>query len=208
MKGRSAVRTTHAILMSLIKEDKIKVQKKHTQTHLLTVNNDNDFIKLHTQIDQLYNFTAEARKYMHRSNYHFYRTKPPLKYEGTNGLENSFRQLFNVMTQVLYSRISMASIGQESHNADWRVLDNQIKHVFYNLAFYNWDKNITKEAVDLYSENIKQFFQTLNKEKNKLVKIMEREQIDILDIHIEFGNKLLEIIDKFEKEYSHSYKHI
>ena len=207
MKGRSAVRTTHAILMSLIKEGKIKMQEKHIQTHLLTVNNDNDFIKLYTHIDELYKFTNESRKYIHRSNYQFYKTKPPLKYEGIDGFENSFRQLFYIMTQVLYDRIAMTSRGQETHTADWRLLDNEIKFVFYNLAFYNWDKNTTKQVVDLDSENIKQFFQTLNKEKNRLVKMMEREQIDRLNGYIEFGNKLLEIINKFKKEYSYSYKH-
>jgi hypothetical protein len=52
-----------------------------------------------------------------------------------------------------------------------------------------------------------QFFQTLNKHKNKFVKMMEREQIDRLNEYIEFGGKLLEIIDKFKKEYYTLYKH-
>jgi hypothetical protein len=210
MKGRSAVRTTHAILMSLKDEGKINQYEKHTQTHLLTVNEDNDFIKLYKRMEELYEFTNEARKYIHpmslRRFYKYYKTKPPLKYEGIDGFENSFRQLFNIITQVLYYRIGMTSRGQETHAADWRLLDTEIKYLFFNLAFYGWDKNTTKEVIDLSAQNIKQFFQTLNKEKNKLVKMMEREQIDRINDYIEFGDKLIEIIDKFKKDFSYAYK--
>jgi hypothetical protein len=213
MKGRSAVRTTHGILIKLIKEGKIKVQKKHIQTHLLTINDDNDFIKIYKQIDELYNFTNEASKYMHSkvalgffAKYH--KTKPPLKYEGINGLENSFRQLFNIMTQILDDQISETSRKQDAsvRDADHRLLDDNIKFVYSNLSFYSWDRKTTKEVVDFCSGNIKRFFQTANKDKNKLVKMMDRDEIDKINEYTEIGDKLIQIIDKFKREYSSVYE--
>jgi hypothetical protein len=54
MLGRSAVTTTHAILKDMIqdgKNGKLNVYKKNLQTHLLTINEDNEFNKI-------YNFLA------------------------------------------------------------------------------------------------------------------------------------------------------
>ena len=203
MKGRAAVRTTHGLLISLIKEGKIIMQKKHMQTHLLSINHENNFVKLSIMIEELYDFVNLNRVYFHGPSYFYYKTKPPLKYRGIDGFENSYRELFNIIIQVLASpHLALPEITAP----DWRLLGNKIKFLFLSLAFYDWDKITTKEVVDLTSKNIEQFFYTLNKEKSKLIKMMERDEIDRLNENIEFGKKLIELINKFKKEYSYIYR--
>lgn len=47
MLGKSAVTTTHAILKDMVNEGKLNVYKKNLQTHLLTINEKNEFNKIY-----------------------------------------------------------------------------------------------------------------------------------------------------------------
>jgi hypothetical protein len=53
MLGRSAVTTTHAILKDMIWVGKINIYKKNLQTHLLTINQGNDFNKIYFWLSRL-----------------------------------------------------------------------------------------------------------------------------------------------------------
>jgi ribosome-binding ATPase YchF (GTP1/OBG family) len=89
---------------------------------------------------------------------------------------------------------------------DWRLLDNKIQHVFFNLSFRGYDQYTTKEVVNISSAKIKQFFQDLKRKKNKRIKMTQREQIEGLNKYSEYGYKLLGIIDNFKKQYSWVYE--
>ncbi len=209
MKGRSSVNTTHAILINLINEDKINVYKKNIQTHLLTINEEDIFIKLYKQLDELYAFVNAARLNLRHlgSLKRFYKSKSSLKYHGIQGFENLFRQLFSIIFQILSLESLKSTKGQEATGlADWRILRDKINLLYFAMTYYKWDHETTNEVVDFCTENIKQYFQVLEKEKNGLVKIMKGEDIEFLNNDLEFGNQLIEIIDKFEKEYSHNYR--
>ena len=153
-------------------------------------------------------FTHEARRNIPWSHLKYYKTKPPMKYQGINGFENSFRQLFNIITQVLELQIPRTSRSREqedTQNSDWRLLDDKIKFIFFNLAYFDWSKDTTKEVVDFSSKNIQEFFENLGNHKAKLIKMMEANDIERIDKFLKFGNKLSEMIDKFKKEYSDYY---
>ena len=53
MIGRSAVTTTHAILKDIIRDGKINVYKKNLQTHLLTINEDNEFNRVNKEFSEI-----------------------------------------------------------------------------------------------------------------------------------------------------------
>jgi hypothetical protein len=56
MLGRSAVTTTHAILKDMIQEGKLNIYKKNLQTHLLTINEKNEFIKIFSWLLEIEKF--------------------------------------------------------------------------------------------------------------------------------------------------------
>lgn len=62
MKGRSAVTTTHAILKDLIREGAINVYKKNLQTHLLTINRENEFIWINNALADIYDFIERCER--------------------------------------------------------------------------------------------------------------------------------------------------
>ena len=66
MLGRSALTTTHAILKDMTRDGKLNVYKKNLQTHLLTVNEKNEFNQIISWLDKLESISEKIIKILNK----------------------------------------------------------------------------------------------------------------------------------------------
>jgi hypothetical protein len=208
MKGKSAVRTTHALLTSLIEvEKKINVNKVNIQTHLLSINEDNKFNKFHKLL-------SDIEVLIHRMEAGGFPTgvehnpdSDPIVNKGTStvilseddkqyrklsialqGLENSYRQSFFLILQILYNKIynSFRYYNQK----DWAILFRKLNILNVSLALYPWDQKTARENLAVSTKNIEKCLKDYNRYK-------------YVEDKTDLGDKLIQTIENFKTEFLH-----
>jgi hypothetical protein len=204
MKGKSAVRTTHALLTNLINvEKKINVHKVNIQTHLLTINEKNDFNKFHkllSDIERLISrmegqgfptgitqdpdgvpivITGTSTVFPDENDTQFRKLSTALQ-----GLQNSYRQAFFLIIQILYNKIYNSIHNQK----DRAILFRKLNYLNATLALYPWYEKTANEFLAIYTKNMEKYLRDYNRYK------YVKDKTDL-------GEKLIEAIENFKKEF-------
>jgi hypothetical protein len=184
MKGKSALTTTHALLTSLVNEGKINVYKVNVQTHLLSINEENKFNKLHKLlidiqklVDDMYPFMSLPYRRIHSAQ----NPKIEKLFLGLEGIENSYRQSFSLIIQILYNEARATAFPK-----DQPILFSILNSINLRFLLFRWNEKTTKEILGISSKNIEKCF----KDYNKYV-------ADKTDL----GDKLIETIENFRKQF-------
>lgn len=181
MKGRSSINTTHYILLTLIDNGKLNVNKINIQTHLLTINEKDEFMKFHKMLVDLDKLVNDMNGFILGSRLNQRDAKIRNLFVGLEGIENSYRQSFNVISQELFNRINSTASIRPFH-----PILNQILHTIDSkLSFCNWDKRTSNQILEFSAKNIEQRIKAYNKQ---------------VKVKTNVGDKLIKALEDFKKE--------
>lgn len=205
MKGKSAVTTTHALINALISEGKINVYKVNVQTHLLSINEDNQFNKFHKLISDMEDLIEESQDT--EAGFHGgieYKDKTPHSRddkdklvpiqtndnqltklrESMDGLENSYSQAFLLIIQALYP-----DVYYTFNDSDSNVLFKKLENLYFRIAITCYPGNqYANKFLELCIKNIEKNLKTYNKYKYS----KGREGT---------ADKIIETIENFRKQF-------
>jgi hypothetical protein len=211
MKGRSAVRTTHSIITMLFKKGKIKQEEKHAQTHLLTINENDEFNKFHkmlvdieTLVEDMRNFMmfkvddtgpqilpkngqlaelTELRMKEHEAKFRdvFRNPKIGKLFVGLEGIENSYRQSFALISLELYDELR----AHYDFGPFEPILRHILSNIYLRLAISKRDNKTSNQLLALSAKNIETGFKAYNNQ---------------VKIKTNLGERLIDTIENFRKE--------
>jgi len=203
MKGKSAVTTTHALLTSLIDEGKIKVDKINVQTHLLSINEHNEFNKFHKLLSEIEVLIYEMEQGLPDGLQYDPDGVPMVdKGKGTvildeddnqylklgtalDGINNSYRQAFFMMIQILYNEIYNKFINYDKER---RILLHKLDYLNRWLAENPWCRKFANQILEVSAKNIEKYLKDYNRYK------FTKDKTDL-------GDKLIEMIDKVKNQF-------
>lgn len=127
------------------------MQKKHAQTHLLTLNDKNEFIKLYKLISDVESLIIGLQTFSYDLEYCRSKIKDDNKFRklfmGLNGFENSFIELLGLILPILVRRIR----GLASTQRDYNILFHAFNTACYRLGPVIWGwRNIKANIRNLY----------------------------------------------------------
>jgi ribosomal protein L28 len=145
MLGRSALTTTHAILKDMIRDRKLNVYKKNLQTHLLTVNEKNEFNKIYISLSEIKSITDNLK--------HMVST-----YKQDLNLTENYNEQFVIPLAALLNRFLQRLLVKTNDSIqsdkDLKILHKKITELMLKLAQFQYDekytiKQLTQEVKDL-----------------------------------------------------------
>lgn len=211
MKGKSAVRTTHSIITNLIKEVKINVHKVNIQTHLLTINEDDEFNKFHKMLVDIETLVEDVRNFMmfkvddtgpqilpksgqlaqlanlkrkeHEAKFRDVLRNPKIGklFIGLEGIENSYTQSFALITLELYNEIR----AHVDFGPFEPILRSILSNIYLRLAISNRDNKTANQLLAFSVKNIETGFKGYNNQ---------------VKIKTNLGERLIDTIENFRKE--------
>jgi hypothetical protein len=211
MKGRSAVRITHSIITKLVKKGKINENKKHIQTHLLTINEDDEFNKFHKMLVDIETLVEDMRNFMmfkvdntgpqrvpknadvaqlsylrmreHEAKFRDVLRHPKIGklFVGLDGIENSYRQSIALIILELYDEIR-AHVDFEPYEP---ILRSILSSIYLRLAISKRDNKTSNQLLALSAKNIEAGFKAYNNQ---------------VKIKTNLGERLIDMIENFRKE--------
>ena len=192
MKGKSSINTTHYILLNLIDKGKLIKKETNPQTHLLTINEDDEFNKFHKMLINIQEIVDEMGNFIISNSTHSNDEKPKIKKKpkikeilsGLDGIENSYRQLIDTILIIIYDRIMIGSSSEIFAGFD-RILWNQLEAIHANNAYIPWDRGTLYKVILISGKNLETRF----KEYNDQVKVKSN-----------LGDSLIETLENFRKE--------
>jgi hypothetical protein len=133
MIGRSAVTTTHAILKEMIQEGKLNVYKKNLQTHLLTINEKNEFNKIKEDLTEIEKIIDNMDNTIEA----FYKKHPELKKRQRgklllDELRLNFENYLFIDTSIGFSKI-LNRINAIKSEKDSRILYDKLVNVITKM---------------------------------------------------------------------------
>lgn len=189
MKGRSSINTTHLILLHLIDNGKINKYEKNIQTHFLTINEDDQFIRFHKMlvdleklVDDMYGFISFKREMINfEDNLEDVYENPKVKklFVGLEGIENSYRQSFSLITLLLFREIVSRDGSFQS------ILFYIINRINSRLSMHHWDKKTSNELLLVSTKNLEASFKAYNNQ---------------VKIKTDMGDRLINAVENFKKE--------
>ena len=211
MKGKSAVRTTHSIITNLIKEVKINVHKVNIQTHLLTINEDDEFNKFHKMLVDIETLVEDMRNFMmfkvdntgpqrvpknadvaqlsdlrmreHEAKFRDVLRHPKIGklFVGLDGIENSYMQSIALIILELYDEIR----AHVDFGTFEPILRSILSNIYLRLAISNRDNKTANQLLVLSAKNIEVGFKAYNNQ---------------VRIKTNLGERLIDTIENFRKE--------
>lgn len=185
MKGRSSINTTHYILLNLIDKGKLNVNRVTTQTHLLTINEEDDFNIFYKILVDIEDLIEEMSEFISSNDID---KNPEIKklFVGLDGIENSYRELVSTMLTMIYFPI-IASPG--SFGEFYKILFNQLDVIYSKYAYARWDKKTTDEVLAISSKNLEVGFKAYNNQVKVKTNIGDR----LMEALEDFRNKVFDI---------------
>lgn len=179
--------TTHKTIVELIKEGKIKMvkDKPYSQTDFLVINESNEFNKIYNELRETENFMNDMDWFIH------YWAKQDVEYDFDD--QDASTVLTYADITELKLRILLLRINDKirSENDSKLLYTKLIKLMLLldNQAFYR--RQTGKYETDYLNFELKTLKETLYDEAN----------IKVKPKHVELGNRLLEDIERFKKEF-------
>jgi predicted transcriptional regulator len=190
--GDSSIKTTHSVIMELIKAGTLKVLKDrpNSQTHYLIINDDDEFNKIYKELTQIENLMNTIYESM------FKLLNPSIKrgqpwavamYESERNFAYPYRYDFNVMLDVLLDRAMKIQPENMSN-----ILSSKITKLMRKLFVYFYDDDRSALLFDGSITFLNQRIQELSSGKSERFK-------GFLDIKT--MNKMIKRISEFKKTF-------
>jgi hypothetical protein len=214
MKGRSAVTTTHAILQDLIKEGIINVHKKNLQTHLLTINEQNQFnwiikhlSEIEDFIDRCYKITKKLDVFVKKKGDTISK-RSELQYVLL--LQKFVGPIDSMLHGMLYRSIITIKSEKDAQLLNRKILNliGKSHDIAYQVRLHsssdladrlNWESQFTERALNSGIDKITSDIQALKR-------LSSKENLTLIPEYDKLTNDFKHMAESFMEEFNSSVK--
>jgi hypothetical protein len=165
MKGRSSINTTHAILINLINEGKIIKHEKNLQTHLLTINEKNKFIKIYNELSETDQVINSLDEFSHTTH--------------SDDLQVNFiKPLVDAINDFLMNRLVMTNDNKILSDIDRQILYKKNSQLMFHLTIVSQHIGFSQDIDNLIAaleeeKDLRGYTRLPNVKINDLIAIMK-----------------------------------
>jgi len=198
LESTSRLNTTHRTIVDLIEEGKIKMNKENprSQTHYLTINENNVFNKIYFELSEIENLIDRKDAFV-RARYYLTDTDS----DAANLLEvyliRLFEQPIDTMIRVLLVKISTSHLSIDESDILYRKIVKLIqKQAIQPRSYHRTVEEQAKWILDHFTKTIDNVARTKDKDFQKYSKSYSKYNLD-------FGIKedIIRLMENFQEKF-------